>query len=98
MTFVTDAQQRIADALRARFPNADLDFVEVARIAICAMHRRGERHGRAKLTEKQVAEIRAKRAQRTTLAALSAEYGVTESVVSKICRGETWRWTLPPLI
>lgn len=52
---------------------------------------RGETHGRAKLTEKQVVEIR----QRYTGAygeqtALAKEYGVSQALIGKIVRAEVW--------
>lgn len=54
--------------------------------------RRGELNGRAKLTAAQVREIRERvAAGGVTRADLAAEYGVTDSLVSMIARGEIWR-------
>jgi len=49
---------------------------------------RGERNYSAKLTEKQVKEIRAQK--HTTQKALAAEYGVTPALISQIQRGIIW--------
>lgn len=54
-------------------------------------HARHERHGRAKLTLKQVDEMRRRRADGWKLEALAAEYGVNNSTVSKICHRKRWR-------
>jgi DNA invertase Pin-like site-specific DNA recombinase len=52
---------------------------------------RGEEHGRAKLTEKQVQEIRSRYTgawgQQT---AMAREYGVSQALIAKIVRGEVW--------
>jgi hypothetical protein len=48
----------------------------------------GERHGNAKLTEKDVLEIRA---SRETLEALSARYNVSISVLSNVRNRKAWR-------
>jgi hypothetical protein len=50
---------------------------------------RGERNGRAKLTEVAVAEIR-KRATTSTLSSLAREYGVSRRAVQGIVRGHRW--------
>ena len=48
----------------------------------------GERHGRAKLTAEQVAAIRSDPRSQT---AIAAEYGVSQSLVSLVKRGERWK-------
>jgi NUMOD4 motif/HNH endonuclease len=53
--------------------------------------RRGERHPRARLTDEIVRQARERRAAGETVAALSAEYGITPSAMSKAIRGDTWR-------
>lgn len=50
----------------------------------------GEAHNLAKLTWPKVIEMRALREQGTLLRELSAQFGVSKAVVSKICRGELW--------
>ena len=52
---------------------------------------RGERHCKLKLTLEQVKEIKAKLPYNTTVA-LAAEYGVTQTTISKIKTGRTWAW------
>lgn len=48
----------------------------------------GERNGRTKLTAEQVADLRRRWAEDgVTQAALSAEYGISSSQVSRICTG-----------
>lgn len=49
---------------------------------------RGEGHGRAKLTEEQIREIRASTDSQPVTA---RRYGVTHVLVGKIRRGELWR-------
>ena len=51
----------------------------------------GERNGRAKLTEQQVAQIRERRTNGATLRALGAEFGVTHRTIRLITIGATWK-------
>lgn len=55
------------------------------------LQRRGSGHGRAKLTDGQVRDIRqrydGRYGQQT---ALAKEYGVSQALISKIARGEVW--------
>lgn len=52
----------------------------------------GEKHGLAKLTEKQVLEIRAKYVPRKySMSKLSKEYKVVPSTVSHIINNKTWK-------
>lgn len=51
---------------------------------------RGSAHGKSKLTEDQVREIRNLSKGGWTLARLSAEYGVRMSTLSMVIRRETW--------
>lgn len=54
-------------------------------------HPRGSAHGRAKLTEAQVADIRARYAQGgISQSALADEYGVIQITISRIIRREIW--------
>lgn len=50
----------------------------------------GAKNGMAKLTSNKVAEIRAKRVEGQTLAAIASQYGVTFQAISKIVRGDRW--------
>ncbi|MGV0580315.1 hypothetical protein ABQE57_17005 [Mycolicibacterium elephantis] len=53
--------------------------------------RRGEKHGRAKLTEIQVREIRRKHASgEFAVKQLAREYGVTHTAISYIIRRVNW--------
>lgn len=55
-------------------------------------HRRGSRHGRAKLTEAQVLEIRSRYAAGdVTQTQLGDEYGVCHVVIGNIVRRRLWR-------
>jgi HNH endonuclease len=51
---------------------------------------RGERSGRARLTERAVLEIRARVAAGGIQTRLPERYGVSESAVRQVARGETW--------
>lgn len=52
----------------------------------------GEHHHRAKITEAQMHEIRARfRAGGTSQRELGEEYGITQSAVSLIVRGKNWK-------
>lgn len=55
----------------------------------------GSGHGRAKLTEEQVREIRDRHAAGETQTALAQEYPVNQSMISKIVRGQFWQRTAP---
>jgi hypothetical protein len=50
----------------------------------------GSAHKRAKLTEAQIPEIRELR-KAHTLRELAERYGVSLTVISRVCRGETWK-------
>lgn len=50
----------------------------------------GERNGRAKLTPEQVSEIIARHSAGETARGLAKEFGVGETAVGKIVRGERW--------
>lgn len=52
---------------------------------------RGERHGMAKLTERQVLEI-LDLLRDHTQTAIAGEYDVTPSAIGSIARGENWGW------
>lgn len=51
---------------------------------------RGEEHPRARLTWSDVAEIRRRRATGEVLRTISADFGITMSMVSQIARGTAW--------
>jgi DNA invertase Pin-like site-specific DNA recombinase len=57
-------------------------------------HRRkppfGEKNGRAKLTEEDIRQIRALKDQGVTQRKLAAQFGVGQSQMSRIVRGEQW--------
>lgn len=52
---------------------------------------RGSRSGASKLTERQVAEIRARHATGELHRVLAADYGVTRPTITDIVNGKTWR-------
>lgn len=52
-------------------------------------HLSGERHGQAKLSARQVLEIRAQR-HRTQIS-LAAEFGVAQTLISQILAGKIWK-------
>lgn len=54
-------------------------------------HLYGEKHRRAKLTDKQVSEIRQRVYAGETRTALAQEYGVSIAAVSMLCSRITWR-------
>ena len=59
---------------------------------------RGEANGLAKLNWEKVREIRRRRAEeKITLAALAKEYGVSEPVIGKVVRNQTWIEPSPDL-
>jgi len=51
---------------------------------------RGSRNGTSKLTEKQVAEIRARAAQGDLHRAIAADYGISRSRVTMLVNGKGW--------
>lgn len=58
----------------------------------------GERHGRSKLTNRDVLEIRAayrRGRPGTSYLSLANDYGVEASTVGAVVRGVTWRHLLP---
>lgn len=64
-------------------------------LADCVAHgtaTRGERVGTSKLTDQQVAAIRTALANKTPQRDVAASFGVQQSTVSKIKRGERWGW------
>jgi hypothetical protein len=54
---------------------------------------RGESNPKARLTEAQVASIKAR--PTATVATLAREYGVGETAIRKIRNGQTWGWVSP---
>lgn len=55
-------------------------------------HNRGERNGQAKLTESDVLNIRRRVSLGETQAAMARYYGVGETTIGHIVRGESWAW------
>lgn len=51
----------------------------------------GEKHGRSKLTEKDVSLIRELHASGSSTRALANEFGVTSPQISRICTRKQWR-------
>lgn len=51
---------------------------------------RGERNGRARLTEAQVLEIRAERANGEKYSELSKKFGISKTQIARIVKGESW--------
>lgn len=52
---------------------------------------KGERGGRAKLTEKQVIEIRQRQSNGEKIASLSREFGVSWAAIKFVVNGTNWR-------
>ena len=52
---------------------------------------KGEKHGRAKITERDVINIRMRRAAGMPLAVLAAAYGLSVGAVSRVARRLSWR-------
>jgi hypothetical protein len=52
---------------------------------------RGERHGMSKLSADQVRDIRSRRSGGERLRSIAADFDVTETMVSYIARGLSWR-------
>lgn len=53
--------------------------------------KRGEQHPAAKLTERQVRDIRAAVAAGEKRAVIAARFGVSTQTIMRIARGQTWR-------
>jgi len=53
---------------------------------------RGEAKGNAKLTETQVREIRSRWAAREAQKKIAADYGVSQTLISRIALGKAWAW------
>lgn len=56
---------------------------------------KGQRNGKAKVSDAQVLKIRERAAAGESRTALCNEFGLTKASVGKIIRGETWRHLLP---
>lgn len=54
------------------------------------MRARGERNGRAKLSEFQVRKLRAYKAEGWTQSELAARFGIARSTAGDIARGRRW--------
>jgi hypothetical protein len=55
-----------------------------------AWYPKGGKHGRAKLNEQQVLEIREKLTQGKTICSIASEYGVSKSTIGYIKTNQTW--------
>lgn len=53
---------------------------------------RGERHGIAKLTEKDVRKIRIALSEGHSQLVIANDFGVSTSTIGRIARGECWGW------
>jgi len=58
---------------------------------IPTFHGKGSENPAAKLTEKEVREIRAQREKGVRLKAIAERHGISETTVSEICLRKTWR-------
>lgn len=58
---------------------------------------RGESINTTKLTEKQVIEMRDRRAKGETTLLLATEFGISSTAVSKICTGQNWKYAGGPI-
>lgn len=57
---------------------------------------KGEKNGFAKLKEKDIEAIRSRRAAGELLADIAADYGVSFSLISKVCKGHSWKHVKSP--
>jgi hypothetical protein len=69
-----------------RMPRGDLHYSRMRP----GSRPRGEAHASAKLTEQQVRQIRQRRQDGETLAALGRTFGVTYDAIGRIVRRQTW--------
>ena len=67
------------------------------RNGLCENRPTGERIGTSKLTTQQVKEIQARLKSGITQRKLAGEYGVSQSVISDIARGVSWR-SISPIV
>lgn len=54
-------------------------------------HNRGERHGEAKITDRQAVEVIRRVAAGETRTAVARDFGISRTVVGKIVAGKAWR-------
>lgn len=54
-------------------------------------HPRGERHGRAKLTDQLVQEMRREHQEGASLVLLGRKYGVSDVTAGRVCRRVIWK-------
>lgn len=85
-----NVDDRQAKGRQARGPALG-DALRSARRRRPEIVQRGEDHGRARLTEVQVVEIRRRVASGEVQARLAAEYGVSTTAISRIVRQRYWR-------
>jgi uracil-DNA glycosylase len=57
----------------------------------------GEDHYLSKLTDEDVLDARRRRAAGERISTLAAEYGVTETTIASVCRGESWKHVGGPI-
>ena len=83
--FLGTQAENVTDAIyKERFP-VHFGFPRMDNI------RRGELHSRAKLTREQVEEILSL-VGKLPYTEIASKYGVTESAIKHVVRGESWRW------
>jgi uncharacterized protein (DUF433 family) len=56
-----------------------------------SLNARGQNHGMSKLSRQQVESLLEKRSAGAKQRELAAEFGITQGMVSAICRGKNWR-------
>ena len=61
-------------------------------------HARGEINGHALLTERAVLSIRERYAQGDSSTVLALEFGVADSAISAVIRGDRWRHVGGPIV
>jgi hypothetical protein len=59
-------------------------------LELTELRARGERHGRARLTDDQVVDAKRLRADGWSYVALASRYGVAETTISAAVRSLTW--------
>lgn len=68
-----------------------LDAMAKGRHVVARFRGSGEKNGRAKLTEAEVLELRARRAAGERLIVLAEEFGIGDSQVARIALGRSWK-------
>jgi hypothetical protein len=87
-------RERLAAKILERFPDINVDPMEIAELAIDTFygkHKRSNGGGRAKLSPEEVERMRERRAAGEKQKILAIDFGVSQAVVSTICNGLSWR-------